>query len=65
MNAAKGSVILTTIYLIVYAILINLSLPQLWVALMGILWPFIFIWMICAILKDTQFKYPELKDEEE
>jgi|KBSMisStaDraftv2_1062788.scaffolds.fasta_scaffold827799_2 hypothetical protein len=65
MNAAKESVVLTTTYLFTYAILINLSLPALWIALLGVFWPFTFIWMIYCILKDNQFEYPELKDGQE
>ena len=64
MSAAKESVILTTIYLFAYGILINLDLPQLWIALLGILWPFTLIWMIYCILKDNQFEYPELNGQE-
>ena len=65
MNAVKESVIPTTVYLLAYAILINLDLPQLWIALLSVFWPFIFIWMIYRILKDNQFEYPELKDGQE
>lgn len=65
MNSAKESVILTTIYLFGYAALINLDPPALLIMVMGIIWPFVFVWMICCILKDTQFKYPELKDGQE
>ena len=65
MSAAKESVVLTTTYLFTYAILINLSLPALWIALLGVFWPFTFIWMIYCILKDNQFEYPELKDGQE
>jgi len=65
MNTAKGSVILTTTYLFTYAILINFNLPALWTALLGVFWPFTFIWMIYCILKDNQVEYPELKDGQE
>ena len=65
MNSAKESVILTTIYLFAYAALINLDLPPLFIVVMGVIWPFVFVWMIYCLLKDTQFKYPELKDGQE
>lgn len=65
MNSAKELVIATTIYLFAYAALINLDPPPILIVIMGIIWPFVFVWMICCILKDTQFKYPELKDGQE
>ena len=65
MNAAKVSIILATTYLFTYAILINLNLPALSIALLGVFCPFIFIWMIYCILKDNQFEYPELKNGQE
>lgn len=65
MKSAKASVILTTIYLFAYAGLINLGFPPLFFVIMGVTWPFVFVWMIYRILKDTQFKYPELTDGKE
>ena len=65
MRSAKAFIILTTSYLFVYAIVINLGVPPLMTVLLGFFWPFIFIWMIYCILKDDQHKYPELGERQE
>jgi hypothetical protein len=65
MERTKGSIILTTAYLFIYIILINIDIPALFAVLLGAIWPFTFIWMIYCILKDDQYKYPELKDYQE
>lgn len=65
MNSSKESIILTTVYLFAYAILINIGIPGLLAGILGVIWPFTFIWMIFCILKDDSQKYPELKEGEE
>jgi hypothetical protein len=65
MNTAKGAVITVTAYLIIYVTLINVGFPLNILPYLYIILPFLFCWMIYCILKDTQFEYPELGDNEE
>ena len=65
MNTSKEPIILTTAYLFLYIILINIGIPDLLAGILGIIWPFSFIWMIYCILKGDSVKYPELKEGEE
>lgn len=54
-----------TAYLVIYIIFINTGLLFLLVPFLYIVSPFVIVWMVASILKDTKAKYPELKEKEE
>jgi len=65
MISAKKSICVLTAYLVIYIILINTRLLFELIPYLYIVSPFLIVWMVACILKDTRVKYPELKENEE
>jgi hypothetical protein len=64
MNKSIISVILVTIYLIVYVTLFQLKGPSPIIAIMFLIAPFLVIGMVYMVLTDG-YDYPELSEDEE
>jgi len=62
MSGARESILFTSIYLLLYIILINIGIPLLFAGLLAIIWQFTLLWMIYCILKDDKIKYPQFND---
>jgi predicted tellurium resistance membrane protein TerC len=64
MTTAKNAVIFGTVYFLLYLTCLNISalfslMPWLFIGS-----PFLLIWMVINILKDTRQPYPELREHE-
>ena len=65
MFSAIRAVLIVTAYLIIYVVLLELMGPfRIGFILFG-LSPILLIWMVYAILKEKDFEYPELGEDEE
>lgn len=59
MKRANTSVIIVSLYLLVYTIMCQMDVPQWWTALMFTLSPFMVIWMVYTVLKYGEYNGPE------
>jgi hypothetical protein len=62
---ATTAVSILTIYLVVYTALFQTGISLTILSYLFLIAPFLIVWMVYIVLKDDQYKYPELgKDED-
>jgi len=64
MITAKNAAIMVTLFVVIYIILLYVNIPYNPVAYMIAVFPFVLVWMVICILKDTSAKYPDLGGHE-
>ena len=64
MTTAKNAAIMVTLYVIIYIILLYVNFPYNPLAYLIAAFPFVLVWMVICILKDSSAPYPELGEHE-
>ena len=64
MISAKNAAIVVTLYVTIYIILLYFNIPYNPLAYLVAAFPFVLVWMVICILKDTAAPYPELGTHE-